>query len=182
MPYKKGQSGNPGGKVRKLFSRLTKSDYKKFEDVRAADFVATVADHRDAPIQLRLQAAAIMVPLQETKPGDKVDPALANLGEPTTAQEALAQMPKIIASATAGKTGLDAAQKLLSMRETLIDGHIGVNVAMELDTIRAEMEALRAYAAKLIAEQTEIVGGLPDLEVGPGESPVIMSKFKRRDL
>jgi hypothetical protein len=166
--------------------KLEKGDFKTAAEVKGIDLVATIAAFKDTPLQTKLTAAIALALHQEIKPTEKVDPELASLGEPTDAHEALAQMSKIIQSATAGKTGLDAAQKLLSMRETLIDGHVGVNVMAELDTIRAEMDELRAKAAKLIEAQTEISGGLPDLDMGvdkDGEplAGIIMPKFKKVD-
>jgi hypothetical protein len=180
MVFKPGQSGNPAGKkpLKKILRSLNGIDPNT---VRGLGLVAAIANRTSIPAQTRLTAASTLAMHQEVKAADRIDPALAVLGEPTTAQEALDQMAKIMASATAGRTGAEAAQKLMAMRETFIAAHVGVHVEMEFAAIQEELDRMRAANAKIIEEQSEIIGGLPDLPVREGEPTVIMPKFKRRE-
>jgi len=85
-----------GGRKRKFLSRLTKADFKKPCDVSALDLLATIVGFKDAPTQLRLQAAAILAPYQSLKASDRVgrDLQLPEATSVETAMQNLSKMPR----------------------------------------------------------------------------------------
>ena len=166
MTFSPGQSGNVGGKKRKFLSRLTKADFKKPCDVKALDLIATIVGFKDAPTQLRLQAAAILAPYQELKAHEKVGRDL-QLPEATSVEMAMQNLAKIAAEAAADRIAPEIASKLADLQQRYIDARISHDTEARLAAIEQMLERLRPPVDIVVESSMPTMPGLEGVLMPP---------------
>jgi hypothetical protein len=155
MPFKPGVSGNPAGRapMRKVMRNLAPKNAK---DIRGLNLVASIADHKLAPLQMRLQAGSILAQYQETKPGERIGRDL-QLPEATSVDVAARNIARIGAEAAADRLPPDLATKLISHQQSYIDAKVNLDTEARLAVIEAALERISPSA------EIAVEGGLPPL-------------------
>jgi hypothetical protein len=155
MPFQKGQSGNPAGR-RPMKQILRFLPATKAAKIKGLDLVASVADYKGAPLQMRLTAATVLAQYQELRPAERIGRDLG-LPEPTNIETAAQNIAKLGAEAAADRLSADIASKLISHQEAYIEARAVASAEARLDALEA---ALERYSPQ---GEVEIVGGLPPL-------------------
>jgi hypothetical protein len=169
--------GRPKGALNKRSSAL-RDRLAALGHTDPALFLARIVDDKSVVRELRIQAAAALMPYQHPKHGTIPEPAaLVFVVEPvilpyphaTTVAQALLNIEHVSGLVAAGKLDLAAGDNLISAQRIIRDGLI--------------------EEAKLLLSQggptdqvIRIEGGLPALPMAPGEGPLIMPQLNGTPL
>jgi hypothetical protein len=168
MPFMPGQSGNPRGKrpgarnVRTVLAlQAIAADRAALEKDRSdhptldpLDFLLSVGSHPGLDMVLRAQA--MIAALRETA---RTIRHKIRIPEPTTVQQATANIAKISTLAAAGRISLSEAEALANLQRTFVEATIGLNAEGEMAALREDVERISASVARTV--EATVIGGLP---------------------
>ena len=171
MGFKPGQSGNPAGRRPGLRPSKNAGDLLVIRVQNERDpkeFLEKVMSGQVVPLQIRAQAAGLLMPFCYARVTDRPISNPLRLPEASTPQQAKANIVMIKACMADGRCGLEEGERLIDAELKFIDAHVAVEMATDLATAQRFM---REHPPVLDVTAS---GGLPGF--GPPGTDIIPPK------
>jgi hypothetical protein len=169
MVFQPGQSGNIGGRPPKGYltkGLLRRGDLKKAKDINGLDLIASIAACARFAVATRLQAAINLAQWQNLKPSEKVGRDLG-LPEPTTVEQATANLARIATEAAADRITPAVARDLADLQQRFIDARAGQDVEARLERLEKALERFRPPVEIMVESSVGVMPGLENVLLPP---------------
>lgn len=174
MPFRPGQSGNPGGRkpgalgkktlaAQQAIDVVTTEDANGRKVVDALELLSAIVSAPETNVALRISAASALAPYQHSRKASRYIEHTIDLPAPTTVEQATENIAKLASLAAAKTIALDEMNDLIGAQKAFIDARSDTETELRL----ANIERLLREHPHLSAIDMQVIGGLPGL---PGTS------------